>query len=778
MKRIGTLILTLFLVFSSLSGQRVGVVLSGGGAKGLYHIGILKALEEHNIPIDYISGTSMGAIIAGLYAVGYTPDEMAEIFLSDQVKLWMTGRIESSYFFYFNRMKPRQDMFTLNLDLKAEKNIAVFPSNLIPSTQIDMAFNEIFASATALSERDFDNLFVPFRCIVSDMYNKKEVVCRSGDVGQAIRASMTIPMVFQPLMADSVWLYDGGIFNNFPWEVLEEDFQPDFFIGGKCVRGVLNPNAQGIIEQIETMMMTHTDFNLPEGRSVMIERIFKEVSTLDFSRAQYIMDLGYEDTMEMMDSILVQIPARRSAEELVSRRLAFRSRLPDLVFDNYQVNGVTDDQAYYVRRMLGLDEEEERRFDYQQFKSAYFKILSEGEVIGDYPEMRYNDSTGYFTVDLFLRTRPSFRVKFGGNISSTSLQQAYFGVEYKTIARSAHTLNFDGNFSGAYTSLRTGWRTDFHMKTPVYFDVEFNLNKYNYERGPNWGTFGRYGYKGYKDDYVSTSFGLPLGRSSALQFRFNLGKDEFRYFERDDESLYTGKKDRTKFNFYGVQAEASRRTLNYSMYPTRGTFQSISGIFVDGKERFLPGDGFIPRDADGNIIRDANGEIRYGMNPYPGKKRRSWLGARFMREEYFPVSFWFSFGYTLDATWTNRPDFYTERATNFISPGFTPVPYSRSLYMSKFRGEYYAGAGFIPIIEFGDHFYLKNSIHLYFSDKFLESGFDLNEKLRYILNSSLVYQTPIGPASLTITNFEESSRKWFVMFNFGFTLFNKRGLFY
>ena len=75
----------------SASAQKVGVVMSGGGAKGLYHIGVMKALEENGIPVDYVSGTSMGSIIAGLYAIGYTPDEMAEVFKSDQIKYWMSG---------------------------------------------------------------------------------------------------------------------------------------------------------------------------------------------------------------------------------------------------------------------------------------------------------------------------------------------------------------------------------------------------------------------------------------------------------------------------------------------------------------------------------------------------------------------------------------------------------------------------------------------------------------------------------------------------------------
>ena len=781
MKRIGIILLMLIGSMSSLTAQRVGVVFSGGGAKGLYHIGILKALEENHIPIDYIAGTSMGAIVAGLYAIGYSPDEIAQLFLSDQIKLWMSGRIEREHTFYFNRMQPRQDMITLNLDFKAEKNIAVIPTSLVPSTQIDMSFNEIFAPATAHAKGDFDNLFVPFRCVASDVYNKREIVYRDGDVGKAIRASMTIPMVFRPLKADSILLYDGGIFNNFPWEPLEADFQPDFFIGGKCVKGMQNPDETSLVEQIEAITMMHTDFDMPEGRSILIEHVFEDVGMLDFGRAQYIMDIGYSDAMEVIDSIKQAIPRRQSPEALLNRRLTFRSQLPDLIFDDYRVKGLTGDQSQYVRRMLGLDDDKKQTFNYPEFKSAYFKILSEGEVIGDYPEMVYNDSTGYFTVNLPLRTKPSFRVKLGGNISSTALQQAYVGLEYKAIARRAHSLRFDGNFSALYTAVKLGWRTDFYLKNPVFFEFLISDNDYNYRKGPNWASFEKHGYHGYHDSYSSASFGIPWGRSSAVQARFNAGSDRFSYYDRAYPPKEFGSSEKTHFDFYGLQLEVTTRTLNYALFPTRGVSQSISGIFINGRERFRPGENY-PRDpvldGSGDPVFDAEGNPVLIDNPFPDKATRRWFGARYTREEYFPLARWFSLGYHVDAVFTTIPDFYTGHATNFVSPGFAPTPYSQALYMDKFRSPVYAGVGIIPTIEFADNLYLQQSYYLYAGKSFLQNGPGGEEKLRHIFNASLVFQTPIGPASLTVTNFEETSRKWFVVFNFGYTLFNKRGLFY
>jgi NTE family protein len=753
------------LFFTALSlglqAQSIGVVFSGGGAKGLYHIGILKALEENNIPIDYISGTSQGAIVAGLYASGYSPAEIERIFVSDQVKTWLSGEIESDYSFYFGQMEEDQSMLTLNLDLKAKKNIAVLPINFIPSAQLDMAFNRFFAPVTAATGGDFDRLFIPFRCVATDVYNKREVIFRDGDLGRAIRASMTIPMVFEPLVIDSVLLFDGGMVNNFPYQVLDEDFQPDLLIGGKCIVGKVEPDETNLPAVIEMITMARTDFDLPADRGILIDRVFDNVGLLDYSRAQYIIDAGYQDAMALMDSIRGRVVRRVSPSAVHHRRLMFRSTLPELMFDDVRISGLTDDQSHYLRRMLrmGSDDGKTEPFTYDEFKSEYFKILSEGEVLSEYPQMSYDDTTGYFAIDLSLSTRPSLRVRVGGNISSAALNQAYLGIEYKVIARSAHSFRIDGNFSGLYTSVRAGWRTDFMLRGPVYVDLFFNHNKYNYRKGPQWAVFGRYGYHDYADTYLSASFGVPLGRSSALQVRGNAGIDYFDYYQQPrvwDEALSS---DRTRFRFVGAQIEATMRTLNYKLFATRGIWQSASVMAIRGEERFTAGPTF-------------EGEA-------PGSPTaRNWFGGKYIREEYFPIARWFSAGYLVEAAYISDPQLHNAHATNFILPGFTPIPYSQSLYMDKFRSDSYVGLGVMPTIEFTDNFYLKSGFYLFApGDSFFDQGAS-GSKIRHIFSSSLVYQTPIGPASLTLTNFEETSRQWYVAFNLGFTLFNKRGLFY
>lgn len=759
-------IITLILLLSATlaSAQRVGLVLSGGGAKGLYHIGVIKALEENGIPIDYVSGTSMGAIIAGLYAIGYTPEQMAEIFESNQIKYWMSGKIEDKYIYYFKQRRPNAAMITLRIDFRNPQRIAKLqlPTSLIQSNTLDLAFVEFFSGPSAQCGGDFDKLFVPFRCIATDAAARKEVVYRGGDLGKAIRASMTIPLVFRPIKQDSTLLYDGGIYNNFPWQVLQEDFKPDILIGSKCVEGNSKPKEDNPMEQILALTMMHTDYDLPSDEDILIDHTFDDVTTLDFRKAAYVIDRGYQDAMAKMPQIFERVVRRADTTELDLRRAAYRMSLPKLVFDKYEISGMGKKQTQYMKRILQLDKklEEQKLFDFDQFRSEYFKMLSEGEIEGDFPDVAYNDTTKSFQLDLHLRTKPSLKLMFGGNISSTSMNQAYVGVEYRRLGRNMHTYNFDGYFSALYSSVFVGGRNDFFWKIPFAVDYGFYYNYYNFFKS-DFGMLSKHNDLSFAkqgDLHLTAGLSMPTDRFQAFSMRFNIGRENFRYFQStghsDDDVM-----DQSRFPFLGVKLELARNNLNYLMYPTRGLRQSISAIYVSGLEYYTPGT-FAP-------TADRVEENRY------------WFGARFTREQYFRIAKWFSLGYLVDGVITTHPSFSNEYATNISSPAFQPTPHSRLVYLKDFRSKSFIGGGIIPTFEFGPRFYLKNSVYAFLPEDANKSTADVRKRLRYIFNSSLVYQTHIGPISLTLSKYDATtSHNWFLTFNFGFMLFNGSGLFY
>ncbi len=132
--------------------QSVGLVLSGGGAKGIAHIGVIRALEEHNIPIDYIAGTSMGSIVGGLYAAGYTTDEMMDLLLSEDFSYWSTGRIDPYREYYFSRQQRLPTMYTYDIPSRNDSvaDASAVPASLINPLPMNFAFMDLFEKYTAI----------------------------------------------------------------------------------------------------------------------------------------------------------------------------------------------------------------------------------------------------------------------------------------------------------------------------------------------------------------------------------------------------------------------------------------------------------------------------------------------------------------------------------------------------------------------------------------------------------------------------------------------------
>src|SRR5690606_9630634 len=208
-----------------MQGQRVGVVLSGGGAAGLAHIGVLQALEDNGVPIDHITGSSMGALIGALYAAGLSPAQMDSLFRTELYHLMAEGGVEPRYQYWFKNDAPDASMITLRFDLNTPFT-ASLPTNLRDPVLLDFEQMRTFAPVAALAGYSMDSLFVSYRCVASDITAQRPVVFRTGDLAQAVRASMSYPFYFKPIRVDGHVMMDGGLYNNFPSDVMYHDFMP------------------------------------------------------------------------------------------------------------------------------------------------------------------------------------------------------------------------------------------------------------------------------------------------------------------------------------------------------------------------------------------------------------------------------------------------------------------------------------------------------------------------------------------------------------------------
>ena len=463
-----------------IQAQKVGLVLSGGGAKGMTHIGIIRALEENGIPIDYITGTSMGAIIGSLYAMGYSPDEMEELLRSPDFKRWYSGQVETKYEYYFKKNRPTPEFFSIRFSFKDSLNLKpqILPTNIVNPIQMNVVFVELFARSTAQCKGDFSNLFVPFRCIASDVYNKKMLVMRNGDLGDAVRASMSFPFVFKPIEIDSILAYDGGIYNNFPTDVMREDFHPDIMIGCVVATNPSKPTENDLMSQIENMVMQKTDYSIPESEGILMTFKYDDVNLLDFDRLDELHDIGYRQTMQLMDSIKGRIHRRISPEKVSQNRQLYRQKLPEFKFRDIYIEGANAMQQVSIRREFHDNNTEV--FDYEDFKRGYFRLLADKKISEIIPHAIYNSEEDLYDLHLKVKMEENLNLKVGGSVSTTSSNQIYLGLGYQSLNNYSKEYVIDGQIGKIYNNAQFMARFDLPTRIPTSYRIIASISTFDY----------------------------------------------------------------------------------------------------------------------------------------------------------------------------------------------------------------------------------------------------------------------------------------------------------
>ena len=197
-------------------GLKLGLVLGGGGARGMAHVGVLKRLEELRIPVDYITGTSMGGIIAGLYASGMSANEIEKVVIENDwnaVFLDKTSRENRS-----NQRKKDNAYYPVKSAVGFNDFSFTFPKGIIEGQKISLLIRQLITPVAHI--HDFDKFEIPLRIVATNIVNGNQVILKKGNLSDAIRASMSVPGVFSPVEIDGELLVDGGVTNNLPVDVV------------------------------------------------------------------------------------------------------------------------------------------------------------------------------------------------------------------------------------------------------------------------------------------------------------------------------------------------------------------------------------------------------------------------------------------------------------------------------------------------------------------------------------------------------------------------------
>ena len=345
----------LMLFAAETAKPKVGLVLSGGAARGLAHVGVLKALEEQGIHIDAIAGTSMGAVIGGLYASGYKIDELEKLALSIDWQEALSDAPEREDVPFRRKQDDRDFLVKQKLSFRDDGSLGL-PLGVIQGQNLALLLESLLAHSSDI--RDFDKLPIPFRAVATDIVNGEKVVFRKGHLSQVIRASMSIPAVFAPVEINGQLLVDGGMVDNIPVDVARE-MGVDIVIVvdiGTPLRGrkQLNTVFDILNQSITLMTRSNSEVQLASLKpdDILIQPALASYGATDFGRSLDIINAGYRATQVLEKRLAslrqptdVQLAEARTAEErtpvITAIKIENDSKIGDSVI------------RYYIRQPIG-----------------------------------------------------------------------------------------------------------------------------------------------------------------------------------------------------------------------------------------------------------------------------------------------------------------------------------------------------------------------------------------------------------------------------------------
>ena len=762
MKRFFLFLSACLLLLPFVQAQKVGLVLSGGGAKGMTHIGIIRALEENNIPIDYITGTSMGAIIGSLYAMGYSPDDMEALLRSEDFRRWYSGQVEPEYGYYFKQNRPTPEFFNIRFSFKDSLHIKpqILPTSMVNPIQMNLVFVELFARATAACSGDFNRLFVPFRCIASDVYNKKPLIMRRGDLGDAVRASMSFPFVFKPIEIDSVLAYDGGIYNNFPTDIMREDFKPEVIIGSVVAANPGKPKENDLMSQLENMIMQKTDYTLPDSLGIIMTFKYDDVSLLDFDRLQELHDIGYNRTISLMDSIKGRIHRRVSAENVRLRRLVYRSNLPQFRFRDIYIEGANPQQQAYIKKEF--HDEDHEVFTYEDLKRGYFRLLSDNMISEIIPHAVYDSENDLYSLHLKVKMEDNFSVRMGGSVSTTSSNQIYLGLGYQDLNYYSKEITLDGQIGKVYNNAQLMAKIDLPTRIPTSYRLIASLSTFDYyKKDKLFSKNDKPSFNSKDERFVKLMVALPFLANKRAEISIGYGKLQDNYFQSSVINFDKDRSDRSTYNLLGGAIGFYGSTLNARQYATKGYFEKLVAQVFSGKEKFIPGN---PTETSVTT-----------------KERQSWLQISYMKYAYHTMSPKFTLGWMAEMLYSSKNFSENYTATMLQAADFSPTPHSKLMYNEAFRANQFLAAGIKPIFVFNDMFQFRSEFYG-FVPIFPIKKNALNKayygkafsRFEYIGEISVICQLPFGAISAYVNHYSSPKKEWNVGLTLGWQLFNYR----
>ncbi len=743
---------------------RIGLVLSGGGARGMAHVGVLQALEEEGIPIDYITGTSMGAMVGAFYAAGYTPAEMQATLLKE-VNAWFAPGTLFQEARYYRLGKPHDlTLAEVPIDFLTRGDLPL-PEQLFSDFEINLRLNERLTPVSLAVRDQFDSLLVPYRSVGADLYRRKAVLFSRGSLALAVRVSISVPIFFAPVTTRSfVNLVDGGVYDNFPVEPMQREFRPDFIIG------VHVGSPPITLEEFQTKSYYWRLFShlsdplswqkLPKN-SFFIQPDLGEMSGTAFSRemAAFSIRRGYEAAKSCIGELREAIgPRRIDSVALAHRRAYLRQYWERPVYvrevDFYPASRA---EAFFYRRVTRW-----RGGDTITWADLRKGLLSLREAASFYsilPEFTAC-AEGGANLQVYLRSQGSYALRTGLAVFSPAGYAWQIGFRAEKVWWAA----WQASISLIQGTFAQGLELEARVRPPLpwrlYLVGESRVWRYNYQSlGTNWLPRPSQANLFSSIDWLSggTSWTWRRAQMSFLLHRIEM---EDRY------TLPVGSERLSRLSVTAASWELAANSENDRLYPTEGRLVDIALALAQGIER--PQTPSAPYRSAQHYWPQMRLRLRQSTGLLPG----FYLGTR------------------LEVGASLQKPLADSMAALLVSPRFDPFPESPQLFLPELYNRLFGAAGAHLTIALKRKIFLRVEAYLYQPVARLRlptltdpqgaiewpSAMGTLPRLplyRYAM-IGLFYRTFVGPIGAFLTYYDRQPQPLRIFLHLGYPLFPRR----
>ncbi|QIR13344.1 patatin-like phospholipase family protein [Shewanella aestuarii] len=590
----------------------IGLVLSGGGAKGAAHIGVLQVLEANNIPVDYIAGTSIGAYVAGMYALGFSANEIETIMLEGDWDKGYSDTIPRENLSY--RDKQLRDKYNIPIDVGFKNREITAPSGLLQG----QTMSHLLRHSTDLVEQfgDFDDLAIPFRAVSTDLATSEPVILSKGSIVQAMQASATVPGALQPALIDGKLLVDGGIANNMPVDVVKAmgaDIIIAVDIGSPLVGQNQLNSTIAVLEQLSTMLTaasTERQKLLLNERDILIRPWIDNLSTTDFSIMPQALVIGEQAAQLKYEKLAKLSISDEAYQNYVRAKMQKRTAWVDPIKQPiYQVvlNNQSAINDKLITDRLGI--KKGQVVSKEDLEAALQRVYSLNKF--ERVDAEFTDSE-----DGRILTVTSKAKSWGPNYFNAGFNwEDDLSLDSAVSLNLAYTMtNLTDNGGEWHNELEMGIQkriaTEFYQ--PLDRDQDFyNLSRLEYEIN-KWDIFDQNERVFELKKHVAT-LATGLGYNLSANGIFELGFITERGKLANEVALSSD----FDYTTYGGYVKLAYDSLNSISFPTEGNRFTVTWFMRD--EKYHGADIVDTHDKTWQIEADWKGALRIGNHAFVGK---------------------------------------------------------------------------------------------------------------------------------------------------------------